>query len=304
MAVMNRTTHAKDLQEGLNAHFGMAYTDHPTEWDKIFMVENSRKAFEEDVLETGFGAAQIKAEGANVAYDMGGQGWTARYVHETIALAFAITEEAVEDNLYTRLGPKYARALARAMQHTKEIKGAAVINNSFDTNYAGGDGKPLFATDHPLVGGGTASNKLGTPADLSEQAIEDLLIQIRKMVDDRNVPIALRPGSLIVAPEGEYDAIRLTRSTMRVGTPNNDISAIVAKGVFNSEPITITRLTDADAWYMSTDCPEGMKHMRRVRMKRGVQGEFETGNMRYKARERYSFGWTDWRAMFASEGAA
>ena len=303
MGVMNRTTHAADLQEGLNAHFGMAYNEHMTEWDKVFDVEDSRKAFEEDVLETGFGAAQIKAEGQNVAYDKGLQGWKARYVHETIALAFAITEEAIEDNLYMRLGPKYSRALARAFQHTKEIKGASIINNGFDTNYAGGDGKPLFALDHPLLHGGVAANILATPADLSEQAIEDLLIMIRKATDDRGIPIALRAMKLITPPEGEYDAIRLTRSTMRVGTADNDISAIVSKGVFNQDPVTITRLTDPDAWFIKTDAPEGLKHMRRVRMKRGIQGDFESGNMRYKGRERYSFGWTEWRSIFGSQGA-
>lgn len=301
---MNRATHKADLQEGLNAHFGMAYREHMTEWDKVFDIEDSKKAFEEDILETGFGAAQLKAEGANIAYDKGMQGWKARYVHDTIALGFAITEEAIEDNLYQRLGPKYSRALARAMQHTKEIKGASILNNAFSNTYAGGDGVALLSTAHPLLGGGTAANKLSTPADLSEQAIEDLLILIRKTNDDRGVPIALRAMSLIVPPELEYDSIRLTRSTMRVGTADNDISAIVSKGVFNSDPTTVTRLTDADAWFIKTDSPEGLKHMRRVRVKRGVMGDFETGNMRYKARERYSFGWTDWRALFGSEGAA
>ncbi|MCB1792546.1 MAG: hypothetical protein KDJ24_19720 [Gammaproteobacteria bacterium] len=303
MAVMNRSSHSLDLQEGLNTHFGMGYRQHMIEWDKVFDTEDSRKAFEEDVLETGFGAAQIKAEGSNIAYDRGMQGWTARYEHETIALAFAITEEAIEDNLYQRMGPKYAKALARALQHTKEIKGASILNHAFDTNYAGGDGKPLIAADHPLLGGGVGSNILGTPADIDEASIEQLLIQIRKCVDDRNVPIALRAMKLVVAPEDEYDSIRLTRSTMRVGTANNDISAIVAKGVFNEDPITITRLTDPDAWFIKTDAPDGLKHMRRVRVKRGVQGDFESGNMRYKARERYSFGWTDWRSIFGSQGA-
>ena len=304
MGVMNRATHSRELQEGLNANFGMAYNEHMTEWDKVFDIEDSRKAFEEDILEAGFGAAQVKSEGSNIAYDKGMQGWTARYVHETIALAFAITEEAIEDNLYQRLGPKYSRALARAMQHTKEIKGAAILNNGFSGSYAGGDGVALFSAAHPLLSGGTASNILSTPADLSEQAIEDLLIMIRKATDDRGVPIALRAMKLIVPPELEYDSIRLTRSTMRVGTADNDISAIVSKGVFNQDPVTITRLSDADAWFIKTDSPEGMKHMRRVRIKRGVQGDFETGNMRYKSRERYSFGWTDWRSIYGSAGAA
>lgn len=301
---MNRNTLSADLQEGLNAHFGMAYNEHMREWDKMFDTETSRKAFEEDVLEAGFGAAQLKAEGQNVAYDRGLQGWTSRYVHETIALAFALTEEAIEDNLYQRLGPKYSKALARAMQHTKEIKGAAIINNGFDTNFAGGDGMPLFSAAHPLLGGGVASNILATPADLSEQAIEDILVVIRKTTDDRGVPVALRAMKLFTAPEGEWDAIRLVRSTMRPGVNTNDINAIVSKGVFNDDPQTITRLTDPDAWFIKTDAPEGLKHMTRVKVKRGVQGDFETGNMRYKARERYSFGWSDWRAVFGSQGAA
>ena len=304
MSAMNRTTFAKDLEEGLNAHFGMAYNDRPQEWTMIFDVEGSDRAFEEDVLETGFGAAQVKAEGAAVGYDEGMQGWTSRYVHETIALAFAITEEAIEDNLYTRLGPKYSRALARAMKHTKEIKGASILNNAFSANHPGGDGVSLLNTAHPLLNGGTFSNMLLTPADLSEQAIEDLLIQIRKATDDRGVPISLMAQKLIVPAELEYDSIRLTRSTMRVGTADNDISAIVSKGVFNTDPNTITRLTDPDAWFIKTDCPDGLKHMRRVALKRGMQGDFDTGNMRYKARERYSFGFTDPRALYGSEGAA
>ena len=300
---MNRSTFAKDLEEGLNTHFGMAYTDRPQEWKMVFDEEGSSRAFEEDVLETGFGAAQVKPEGSAVGYDEGMQGWTARYVHETIALAFAITEEAIEDNLYSKLGPKYAKALARAMIHTKEIKGAAILNNAVSATHVGGDGVSLLSTAHPLLGGGVFSNKLATPADLSEQAIEDLLIQIRKATDDRGVPIALMAEKLIVPPELEYESIRLTRSTMRVGTPNNDISAIVAKGVFGSDPITMTRLTDPDQWFIKTDCPDGLKHMRRTSMQRGMQGDFETGNMRYKARERYAFGWTDPRSLYGSEGA-
>lgn len=304
MAVMNRTTFAKDLEEGLNAHFGMAYRSYPEEWSMIFDTDRSSKAFEEDVLEAGFGAAQVKPEGSAVGYDEGMQGWTARYVHETIALAFAITEEAVEDNLYQRLGPKYSKALARAMRHTKEIKGASILNNAYSAAATGGDGVSLLNDSHPLLNGGTFANKLATPADLSEQAIEDLLILIRKAVDDRGVPVALTAGKLVVPPELEYDAIRLTRSTMRVGTDFNDISAIVSKGVFSRDPTVITRLTDADAWFVTTDCPDGLKHMTRVGMKRGMQGDFETGNMRYKARERYSFGWTDPRGLYGSEGAA
>jgi hypothetical protein len=304
MTAMNRNTFAKDLEEGLNAHFGMAYTARPDEWSMIFDTEGSDKAFEEDVLETGFGAAQVKPEGTAVGFDTGMQGWTSRYVHETIALAFAITEEAVEDNLYQRLGPKYSKALARAMKHTKEIKGAAILNNAFSASYPGGDGVSLLSTVHPLLNGGTFSNKLATPADLSEQAIEDLLVQIRKATDDRGIPISLMAEKLVLPPELEYDGIRLTRTTQRPGTADNDVNAMLSKGVFSADPAIITRLTDPDAWFILTDCPDGLKHMRRVAMKRGMQGDFDTGNMRYKARERYSFGWTDPRGCYGSEGAS
>lgn len=300
---INRAKFRKDLEEGLNAHFGMAYNEHAQEWTKVFDTENSNKAFEEDVLETGFGAAQEKAEGAGVAYDEPMQGWTARYVHKTFALAFAITEEAIEDNLYQRQGPKFARALARAMRHTKEIEGASILNNGFDSNYKGGDGVALLSGSHPMLNGGTWSNILATPADLSEAALETTLTNIRKVTDDRGVPISLRATSLIIPPELEWDAIRLTRSTMRVGTADNDISAIVHKGVFSNEPAMITRLTDGDAWFIKTDSPEGLKHMKRVALKRGMKGDFETGNMHYKARERYVFGWSDPRAIFGSPGA-
>lgn len=303
MAVMNRTTFPKGLEEGLNSWFGLEYRQHPEEWRNCFMVEGSDKAFEEDAIMSGFGAAQVKPEGGAVAYDSGQEGWSARYSHETIALAFAITEEAIEDHQYFKLGPKYAKALARAMQHTKEIKGAAIFNNAFNSAYAGGDGKELIATDHPLLGGGTQSNELSTPADFGETSIEQLLIQIRKCVDERGVPIALRPTGLILPPETEWDAIRLLKSDQRVGTANNDINAVNSKGVFN-EPAIVTRLTDSDAWFIKTDANDGLKHFNRVSIQKGKEGDFETGNVRFKSRERYSFGWSDFRAVFGSAGAA
>lgn len=302
--VMQRTTFPKDLDEGLNAHFGDEYRDLPEEWPRCFNTEGSRKASEEDVLMTGFGAAAVKPEGAPVTYDDGMQGWSARYVHETIALAFAITEEAIEDNLYFSLGPKYARALARALKHTKEIKGAAVLNNGFDANYTGGDGVSLFSTAHPILAGGTQSNKLATPADFSEAALEDILIMIRKAKDDRNVPKALMATDIIIPPDTEFDASRVLRSNLRPGTSDNDINAIRYKGIFAKEPHVVTRLTDADAWFVKTNCPDGLKHFRRKGVSRGTEGDFETGNVRYKARERYSFGHSDWRGAYASEGAA
>ena len=301
MAVMNRANCPKGLEEGINTFFGMEYKQHPEEWRGCFDIESSKKAWEEDVIMTGFGAAQVKDEGGTIAYDMGQEGWSSRYNHETIALAFAITEENIEDQLYVKMSQKYGRALARAMQHTKEIKGASIFNNGYSASYLGGDGKALLATDHPLIGGGVGSNKLATPADFGETSLENIMIQIRKAVDDRNVPIALRPTGLILPPELEWDAIRLLKSDYRVGTSDNDINAINSKGVFR-EPKIITRLTDADAWFVKTDANDGLKHMNRVAIQRGTEGDFETGNMRYKSRERYSFGWTDWRSTYGSEG--
>lgn len=300
MSVMNRAQFAKQLQLGLNAIFGMAYRELTPEWTQVFPVESSSKAYEEDVLMTGFGAAQVKAEGSAISYDEGAEGWSARYEHITIALAFAITEEAQEDNLYTTLGPKYAKALARAMAHTKEIYGANVLNNAFSTSYLGGDGKALLADDHPLLGGGTFSNMLATPADLSETAIEDLLIQVRKAKDDRGVPIALSPTGLILPPELEYTAHRILQSPQRVATANNDINAIKSKGIFGKAPVVITRLTSASNWFLKTDCLDGLKHFKRKGITRGTEVEFSTGNISYKSRERYSFGWTDPRSLYGS----
>lgn len=302
MAVMNRAQFAKELQEGLNTVFGLDYKQYPEEWRKIFDVSSSKKAFEEDLLVSGFGAAQVKQEGASTAFDSGAEGWTSRYNHETIALQFAITEEAIEDNLYMSMGAKYAKALARSMQHTKEIKAAAVLNNAFSSSFLGGDGKALLATDHPLLGGGTYSNKLATPADFSEAALEDILIQIRKAVDDRGIPLALSPKMVIVPPEVEYTAIRILGSTLRSGTADNDINAVGSKNIFAKMPEVITRLTDPDAWFVKTDCPEGLKYFDRVALKKRVQIDHDTGNYKYLVRERYSVGWSDPKALWGSEG--
>jgi len=299
---MNRSHFPKDLEEGLNAHFGMTYRELPEEWRQFLDIENSKKAFEEDVLEVGFGAASVKGEGEDFAEDAGSQGWTSRYTHETIGLMFSITEEAIEDNLYQSQGPKYARALARAMKHTKEIKAAALLNNATSGSHLGGDGVALLSTSHPLQGGGVQSNKLATPADFAEASLEDLLIQIRKCKDDRNVPKALSPKRLILPPELEYTGIRILKSTGRVSTSDNDINAVRSKGVFNTDPAIITRLTDADQWFIKTDCPEGMKMIQRVKVQRGMQTNFKTGNYEYKTRERYVPGWSDWRSCFGSEG--
>lgn len=301
MGTMNRTTLPKDLEPGINAHFGDAYRMLPDEWTGVFDTESTVRAWEEDVLTTGMGAAAVKAEGGPVTYDQLMQGWTARYDVETIALACRITEEAVEDNLYYSLAPKIGRALARALKHTKEIKGATVLNNA--TSDTGGDGVSLLNTAHPLLGGGTLSNKLATAADISESSVEDILIQIRKCKDDRNVPMALRAVRVIVPPELEYDAHRIFESPLRPGTADNDANAIRDMGIFTSRPHIVTRLTDSDQWFIKTDCPDGLKYFRRLGVQRGMMGEFETGDARYKVRERYVFGYSDWRAIWGSEGA-
>ena len=300
---MNRAQFAKELQEGLNAVFGLEYRDWPEEWKYIFDVEKANKAYEEDVLIQGFGAAPVKEEGAAVQYDSGSELWTARYVVETIALAFAITEEAEEDGLYGSLGRKYAKALARSMQYTKEVKGANVLNNGFNASFNGGDGKSLFALDHPLGGGGSWQNKLTTPADLHEASLEDINIGISRFVDERDIPVAVMPRCLIVPPELKYQAERITMSHYRPGTADNDVNALYQLGDFPDGVKINHYLTDKDAYFVKTNCPEGMKHFRRVKLTRKVEGEFESGNMRYRARERYVFGWTNPRAMYASEGA-
>ena len=300
---LNRALFKKQLQEGLNTVFGLEYKRWPEEWRAIYDVERSQKAYEEDVLVTGFGAAPVKAEGAGVAYDTASEAWVAKYLHETIALAFAITEEAEEDGLYGSLGAKYARALARSHQHTKEVKGANILNNGH-TSGTGGDGIVLFATNHPLVGGGTLSNKLATAADLSETSLEDACIQISQFTDDRGIPIATRPKGLCVPPELRFIANRILFSPGRPGTADNDLNALNNLGAIPGGVSVNHRLTDADAWYIKTDCPDGLKHFVRVRMQRGMEGEFESGNLRYKARQRYVFGWTDPRGAFSSEGAA
>ena len=293
---MQRTTFPKDLEEGLNAHFGMEVDRYVEEWPRLLDVETSQKAQEEDVLEIGFGGAQTKAEGAVIAEDEGGQSWSKVYVHETIALSFALTEEAIEDNLYQRLGPKYSKAMARAFMHTREVKGAAVINNA--TSTTGGDGVALSSASHPLYSGGTQSNRLSTYADLAEASLEDLLIMVRRAKDDRSVPQALKPECLVIPPELEYVAIRVCKSPGRPGTADNDINAHRNKGVFGKDPLVMTYLTDTRGWGIKTDCPDGLKHMRRLSLRRGFQEDFKTGNHQYKGRERYSNGYSNWRGYF------
>lgn len=300
---MNRTQFARLLQEGLNTVWGLEYNSYPEEWKQVFKVESSKKAFEEDQLVTGFGAAQIKSEGAAFAYDEAMEAWTSRYDHKTVALGFKISQELIEDNLYMQTSAKYARALARSMQHTREIYGAAVLNNGFGT-FLIGDGQPLFSASHPLSGGGVASNLLGTPADISEQAIEDLLVQIRKTKDDRGIPVALKPTDVIIPPDLEFVTCRLLDSVLRTNTADNDVNAINKKGIFGRDPVIVTRLTDTNAWFIKTDCPDGLKSFDRIAVQTKFDEDFNTGDYRFKARARYSHGASDWRGCFGSSGAS
>jgi len=300
---LNRSQFRKQLQEGLNVVFGMAYKSYPEEWRGFFEVNTSKKAFEEDVLMAGFGAAPIKGEGSAVEYDEGAESFVARYNHETIALAFAITEEAEEDGLYGALGAKYAKALARSLQHTKEVKGSNVLNNGFSSSYLGGDGVALFSASHPLWGGGNQSNLLATPADISEASLEAALIQLGDWVDERGIPIAVQAQCIVIPTDLQFIAERILKSPYRSGTGDNDANAMKNMGSFPKGVKINHRLTDADAWFIITDCPDGLKHMVRKKVSRGIEGDFETGNMRYKARERYSFGWSDYRGAFGSAGA-
>ena len=300
---LNRALFTKQLNLGLNTVFGMEYDRYPEQWRSLYSTEQSMKAFEEDVQMIGFGAAPTKAEGAMINYDSGREGFVSRYVHETVALAFAITEEAEEDGLYGSLGAKYARALARSMQQTKEIKGANIFNTATTTSL-GGDGQALLDPLHPLGGGGTASNILGTPADLSETSLETLLVQISTAVDDRSIPVALSGRKLAVPPQLVFVAERIIKSNLRPGTADNDINAMRNMGMIPEGVVVNQRFTNPDQYFILTDCPDGMKHFVRSPIKKAVEGDFETGNLRYKCRERYSFGFTDWRGVYGSEGVA
>lgn len=299
---INRGSIKKQLQEGLNAVFGLEYRRYPEEWRKCFDVETeSRKAYVEDVLMTGFGAAPVKAEGAGVAYDSAAEGYVSRYVFETIALAFAITEEAEEDGLYGSLGSKLSKALARSMQHTKEVKCANVYNNGFSASYPGGDAVALFSTAHPTRSG-NQSNMLATPADLTETSLEDMLILIGNAQDDRGLPLALRAERLLIPDELQFVAQRLLFSDLRPDSANNDINAVKNSGLLSGGFAVNHRFTDPDAWFIKTDCPDGMKHIIRKALSKGLEGDFETGNLRYKSRERYIQGWSNWRGAFGTAG--
>ena len=300
---ITRSQLLKELEPGLNALFGMEYDRYDNEHSEIFDTENSDRAFEEEVMLSGFGQAPTKGEGAAIAYDSAGEAYTARYTHETIALAFAITEEAVEDNLYDRLSARYTRALARSMANTKQVKAAAVLNNAFNSSYKGGDGVELCATNHPTTGGGNFANELATAADLNETSLEQALIDIAAFIDERGLKIATRGLKMIVPSALQFTAERILVSDLRVGTADNDVNAIKSMGLLPQGYRVNHFLTDPDAWFIKTDAPNGLKHFVRSPMKTAMEGDFETGNVRYKARERYSFGWSDPRGIFGCPGA-
>jgi hypothetical protein len=301
---ISRAQLLKELLPGLNALFGLEYKRYGEEHKEIYETETSERSFEEETKLSGFSAAPVKNEGSAIAYDNAQEAFTARYNHQTIALGFSLTEEAVEDNLYDTLSARYTKALARAMSYTKQVKAAAVLNNGFTGGAnAGGDGVALFSTDHPLVSGGTNSNTQATPTDLNETALENAVIQIAAWTDERGLLIAAQPRKLIVPPNNQFVATRLLETELRVGTADNDINAIKNNGSI-PEGYTVNHyLTDPDAYFLTTDVPNGMKHFVRTPLSTSMDGDFDTGNVRYKARERYSFGFSDPLGMFGSPGA-
>ena len=303
---ISRAQLAAELEPGLNALFGQNYESYTSEYEQIFAIEQSDRAFEEEVLITGFGSAPLKTEGQGVAFDTASEGYTSRYVHSTVALAFSLTEEAQEDNLYDSLGRRYVRALARSMQNTKEIQGADVLNNAFDTGVTGGDGQPLIATAHPLAGGGTLANRETTMADLNETSLENMLISISEFTDDKGLQISVQATKMIVPPQLVFVADRILNSDQRVGTADNDINAIKNTGVLPGGYSVNHYLSDPDAFFILTsitEAGEGLKMFQRTPMETTMEPDFTTGNIRYKARERYSFGFSDFRGVFGSQGA-
>ncbi len=291
----------KELEPGLNALFGLEYKRYENQHAEIYTTESSDRAFEEEVMLSGFAQAQTKSEGSGVTFDNAQETYTARYTHETVALAFSITEEAVEDNLYDRLGSRYTKALARSMANTKQVKAVNPLINGFGT-FTSGDGSALFATSHPTVSG-TVSNTLATAADLNETSLEQSLIDINAMTDERGLKIAARGIKMVIPSELQFTAERLMKTQGRVGTADNDINAIASMGMVPQGYRVNNFLTDPDAFYIITDVPNGMKYFNRAPIKTAMEGDFDTGNVRYKARERYSFGVSDFRGIFASPGA-
>ena len=302
---ISRAQLLKELLPGLNALFGLEYKRYGEEHQEIYETESSERSFEEETKLSGFSAAPVKNEGNAIAYDNAQEAWTARYTHETIALGFSLTEEAVEDNLYDTLSARYTKALARGMAYTKQVKAANVLNNGFNSNgsYNGGDGVPLFSASHPLVTGGVNSNIPSTPADLNETSLENAVIQIAAWTDERGLLIAAKPRKLVVPPALQFVATRLLETELRVGTADNDINALKNNGSIPEGYAINHFLTDSNAWFLTTDVPNGMKHFVRTPLATSMDGDFDTGNVRYKARERYSFGWSDPLGMYGSAGA-
>ena len=300
--VISRMQLVKELEPGLNALFGLEYDRYENQDKEIFDTESSDRAFEEEVMLGGFANAAVKPEGQGVSYEDAQETYTARYTNETIALAFALTEEAVEDNLYDKLSTRYTKALARSMANTKQVKAANILNRAFNASYLGGDAKELCATDHPTLSG-DQKNELSTAADLNETSLEQMLIDIADMKDERGMKIALRGMKMIIPVNLQFVAERLMKSAGRVGTADNDINAIKSMGMVPEGYVVNNFLTDTDAFFIKTDAPNGLKHFVRAPIRTAMEGDFDTGNVRYKARERYSFGWSDWRGIFGSPGA-
>jgi len=300
---ISRAQLLKELLPGLNALFGMEYARYGEEHKEIYETETSERSFEEETKLSGFSAAPVKNEGSAIAYDNAQEAWSTRYTHETIALGFSITEEAIEDNLYDSLSARYTKSLARAMAYTKQVKAAAVLNNGFSNSYPGGDGVSLFNTNHPLISGGVNSNTPSTQADLNETSLEAAVIQIAAWTDERGLLIAAKPKKLIVPPALMFTAKRLLDTELRVATADNDINALKQMGAI-PEGYTVNHfLTDTNGWFLTTDVPNGLKHFVRTPLQNSMDGDFDTGNVRYKARERYSFGWSDPLGMFGSSGS-
>lgn len=300
---ISRAQLLKELLPGLNALFGMEYAGYGEEHKEVYEVETSERSFEEETKLSGFSAAPVKNEGQAIAYDNAQEAWTARYNHETIALGFSITEEAIEDNLYDSLSKRYTKSLARAMSYTKQVKAAAVLNNGFSAAYTGGDGQALYSTAHPLVNGGANSNTFATQADLNETSLEAAVIQIAAWTDERGLLIAAKPRKLIVPPGLMFVAKRLLDTELRVGTTDNDINALKAMGSIPEGYKVNHFLTDTNGWFLLTDVPNGLKHFVRTPLSNSMDGDFDTGNVRYKSRERYSFGWSDPLGTFGSAGS-
>jgi len=299
---ISRAQLVKELEPGLNALFGLEYKNYANEHSQVFDTENSDRAFEEEVMLSGFANAGVKPEGSAVNYDAAQETFTARYTHETLALAFSITEEAIEDNLYDRLASRYTKALARSMANAKQVKAANVLNRAFNSSYTGGDGLELCSTAHVIVSG-TEQNELSTAADLNETSLEQAMIDIAALTDERGLKIAAQGRKMVVPSALQFTAERILKSPGRTGTADNDINAIKNMGMIPQGYVVNHYLTDTDAFFIKTDVPNGLKHFTRAPIKTAMEGDFETGNVRYKARERYSFGWSDWRGIFGSPGA-